>query len=150
MATDRIILHSSIASSFTTALKKALEASADGSSPLPTLVTAASKARVEAVISNAISSGAHLIHGNFEPGQGSKSNGNDAGVRMAPIILGGAQEDMKIWQDEAFAPLAACMIVDNDEDAVKIANKGGYGLSAAIFTEDLRKGLAMAKKIESG
>lgn len=150
MATDRIILHSSIASSFTTALKKALEAGADGLSPLPTLVTAASKARVEAVISSAISSGAHLIHGNFEPGQGAQGNGNDSGVRMAPIILGGVQEGMTVWQDEAFAPVAACMIVDSDEDAVKIANQGGYGLSAAIFTEDLRKGLSLAKKIESG
>ena len=57
---------------------------------------------------------------------------------------------MLVWQDESFASLASCMIVNDDEEAVRIANKGGYGLSAAVFTEDLRKGLSLARKIESG
>lgn len=145
MATDRIVLHSSIASEFIAALKKALESTANESNSLPTLVTAASKARVEAVIESAISSGAHLIHGSL-----AQNKDGDSSVRMAPIILGGAKEGMTLWQEEAFAPVAACMIVNDDEEAVKIANQGGYGLSAAIFTEDLRKGFALAKKIESG
>jgi acyl-CoA reductase-like NAD-dependent aldehyde dehydrogenase len=41
------------------------------------------------------------------------------------------------------------MIVDDDDEAVRVANRGGYGLSAAIFTEDLRKGLSLARKLES-
>ena len=57
---------------------------------------------------------------------------------------------MTLWQDELFAPLAALVTVENDDDAVAIANKTGYGLSASIFTEDLRKGFALAKRIESG
>lgn len=57
---------------------------------------------------------------------------------------------MPIWQEEAFAPLAACIIVNSDEEAVDMANRGGYGLSAAVFTEDLRKGLKIAKRLESG
>lgn len=69
---------------------------------------------------------------------------------MAPVVLGGAKESMKLWQDENFASLAACMIVDSDDEAVSVANKGGYGLSAAIFTEDLRKGFKLAKRVESG
>lgn len=69
---------------------------------------------------------------------------------MAPVVLGGIKEDMKVWQEEAFASLAACMIVDSDEEAVKIANSSGFGLSAAVFTEDLRKGFAIAKRLQSG
>ena len=42
------------------------------------------------------------------------------------------------------------MIVNSDEEAIEIANRGGYGLSAAVFTEDLRKGLRIAKRLESG
>jgi acyl-CoA reductase-like NAD-dependent aldehyde dehydrogenase len=69
---------------------------------------------------------------------------------MGPVILGGAKEGMRVWQEELFASLAACMTVNNDDEAVTVANRGGYGLSAAIFTEDLRKGLSLAKKLESG
>jgi acyl-CoA reductase-like NAD-dependent aldehyde dehydrogenase len=69
---------------------------------------------------------------------------------MAPVLLGGVKEDMEVWQEEAFASLAACMMVNSDEEAIRIANSSGYGLSAAVFTEDLRKGLAIAKKIQSG
>lgn len=146
MSTDRIILHSSIASAFIDALEAALQADADNTSePPPTLVNAASKSRVEAIISSALEAGAHLIHGSVNE---QKSSAN--GVRMAPVLLGGIKEDMPIWQEEVFASVAACMVVDSDEEAVKIANSGGYGLSAAVFTEDLRKGLAMAKKIQSG
>ena len=128
------------------ALKNALNAKSDPSSPPPTLVNIASKNRVEGLISSALSSGAHLIHGSLE------KNGaqNESGVRMAPVLLGGVKEDMTVWQEETFASLAACMVVSSDEEAIRIANSSGYGLSAAVFTEDLRKGLAMAKKIQSG
>ena len=147
MATDRILVHSSIAPTFMEALKNALNSSLDPSSPPPTLVNVASKARVERLISDALSSGAHLIHGSAN--QTSEAQ-PEAGVRMAPVLLGGVREDMKVWQEEAFASLAACMVVDSDEEAIRIANGSGYGLSASVFTEDLRKGLSMAKRIQSG
>jgi acyl-CoA reductase-like NAD-dependent aldehyde dehydrogenase len=69
---------------------------------------------------------------------------------MAPVILGGVKEHMPVWQDEAFAFLAASMIVDDEEEAVKISNHGRYGLPASIFIEDLQKGLSLARKLESG
>ncbi|KAI9743771.1 MAG: hypothetical protein M1818_002504 [Claussenomyces sp. TS43310] len=150
MSTDRIILHSAIAPAFLASLKEALASRSDPSAEPPTLVSAASKARVQGLISGALSSGAHLIHGPSEASANSCNAGEERSVRFAPVILGGAKEDMRVWQDEAFASLAACMIVDSEEEAVKMANRGGYGLSASIFTEDLRKGLQLAKKLESG
>lgn len=146
MSTDRILIHASIAEKFVAALKAALSGSDTSASP-STLVTSASKVRVEKVVAAAISSGAHFIHGEEQSSEGmQKVNG----VRVAPVILGGVTEDMDIWQNEAFAPLAACMVVKDDDEAIRVANKGGYGLSASIFTEDLRKGLALAKGLESG
>lgn len=149
MATDRIIVHTAIAPAFFAALKDSLKSNSDPTHPPPTLVSAASKDRVRALISGAISSGANIIHGSFDS-ESSPDPEKESSIRMAPIILGNANEDMQVWQDESFASLAACMVVKDDEEAVRIANKGGYGLSAAVFTEDLRKGLALAKKIESG
>ncbi|KAH8169465.1 aldehyde dehydrogenase family protein [Sarocladium implicatum] len=150
MATDRIILHSSIAPAFITAFKAALTASAASSPHPPTLVSAASKQRVEKLVSEALSSGAHVIHGPPAT-NGDHVNGTESkGVHFVPTVLGGTNESMRIWQDESFASLAACIVVDSDDEAVAVANRGGYGLSAAIFTEDLRKGFKLAKRIESG
>ncbi|KAJ5310756.1 uncharacterized protein N7443_003217 [Penicillium atrosanguineum] len=145
MATDRILVHSSIAPAFTEALKSALTSGTDTSSLPPTLVNTASKARVEALMSSAVTSGAHFISGS------AKTNvPADAGVRLAPAILGGVKEDMAVWQEEAFASVAACMVFESEDEAIRLANSSGYGLSASVFTEDLRRGLAMAKRIQSG
>jgi acyl-CoA reductase-like NAD-dependent aldehyde dehydrogenase len=58
MATDRIILHSRIAPAFIEAMKDALKPSDNQSSLPPTVVNAASKARVEATVRDALASGA--------------------------------------------------------------------------------------------
>lgn len=145
MATDRIHVHSSIASEFTEALKTALKSGADTSSLPPTLVNTASKARVEALMSSAVASGAHFISSSAETNLPA-----DAGVHLAPAILGGVMEDMALWQEEAFASVAACMVFETEEEAIRLVNGSGYGLSASVFTEDLRRGLAIAKKIQSG
>ena len=150
MATDRIVLHSAIAPAFINAFKAALTAAAADAPLPPTLVSSASKERVEKLVSEALSSGAHVIHGPAVT-NGDHVNGTETkGVHMAPTVLGGTNESMRIWQDESFASLAACIVVDSDDEAVAVANRGGYGLSAAIFTEDLRKGFKLAKRIESG
>jgi acyl-CoA reductase-like NAD-dependent aldehyde dehydrogenase len=144
MSTDRIILHSSIAKDFNDVLKRSF---GNGSSDSdPTLVSMAAKKRISDLISGALSAGAEVAHGSFN----GDIKPDETSVRMAPVILGNVKEDMPVWQEESFASFAACMVVDSDEEAIRLANSGDYGLSAAIFTEDLRKGLAMAKKIQSG
>ncbi len=145
MSTDRIIVHASVAEKFKEALKKAAAQSGNGfSSERPTIVSTASKARVQNTIASALASGARSLLG---PGT---DEGKESGVRITPIILENVDQSMDVWNDESFAPLAACMTVGTDDEAVALANQGGYGLSAAVFTEDLRKGFALAKKIESG
>ncbi|TQV98606.1 aldehyde dehydrogenase family protein [Cordyceps javanica] len=148
MSTDRIIVHASVADRFFEALKKAADQADknDDSSERPTLVSAASKARVDSIISSALSSGARVLLGSGADDGGHR----EPGIRTTPTILDRVDETMPVWNDETFAPLAACMTVEDDDQAVAVANRGGYGLSAAVFTEDLRKGLALARKIESG
>jgi acyl-CoA reductase-like NAD-dependent aldehyde dehydrogenase len=128
-------------------LKDALKPSDDQNALPPTLVNAASKARVEAVVRDALASGAHLINGSFNE---TKKTSPVTSIRLPALILGGVKEDMEIWQEENFASVASYMIVESDEEAIRVANTGGYGLSAAVFTENLRKGLAIARKIQSG
>lgn len=152
MSTDRILVHADIAATFMAALKTALASQpADPDSPPPTLVNQASKARVQKLVSSALASGAHLVHDTGVTRALDSDGGNDSdGVRMPPAILAGVTEDMAVWQEENFASLASCLVVGSDEEAVRFANDGGYGLSAAVFTEDLRKGFALARRIQTG
>jgi acyl-CoA reductase-like NAD-dependent aldehyde dehydrogenase len=111
------------------------------SKPPPTIISNASKTRIEKLVSEAVSSGASVIY----------RGKNDApGSRLGPIVVGDMRESMKMWQDEVFGNAVGCMTFNTDDEAIEIANRGGYGLSGAIFTKDLRRALALAKRIESG
>ncbi|CAG8982020.1 hypothetical protein HYALB_00004889 [Hymenoscyphus albidus] len=143
MATDRIILHSQIAPQFLAAFKSALSSAPDGKQPpLPTLVSSASKKRLGSIVDEAINSGAKSLIG--RPPKGLD------GASFAPVILGHIAEDSLFWREENFGPAVGYLIVDSEEEAITAANKTEYGLSASVFTKDLRRGLAVAKKIQSG
>jgi acyl-CoA reductase-like NAD-dependent aldehyde dehydrogenase len=148
MATDRIILHSAIAPAFLTALKAALS-STPSRSPLPTVVSSTSKERLETIVSEAVSGGAKVLFGSALNPNISSSIGQSAAC-FGPTVLGNFAEDTEFWNEEVFGPLVGYKIVQSEDEAVSAANNTGYGLSAAVFTKDLRRGLAVAKRIESG
>ena len=154
MATDRIIVHSSVASAFQAALKTFLSPTHGPSASAATVISSTSKSRLQSLVSEALSTGAHLLYGNADDNDDGKalgdSQGESVGVKFAPVVLGGMKDDMLVWQEEVFGPVVGVMIAENEDEAVKMANTTGYGLSAAVFTKDLRKGLALAKRLESG
>ena len=55
-----------------------------------------------------------------------------------------------MYAEEAFGPTVGVLEVESEEEAVRVANDTGYGLSAAVFTEDLRRGFRVARQIDSG
>ncbi|WVX81769.1 aldehyde dehydrogenase family protein [Niallia oryzisoli] len=72
------------------------------------------------------------------------------GTLMEPVILTNVTNAMAIAQNEQFAPVAAILPVDSEEEAIKIANDSEYGLSGSVFTRDLEQGVEVALKIETG
>jgi succinyl-CoA reductase len=52
--------------------------------------------------------------------------------------------------EEVFGPIAPVITVDNEEDAMKIANDSKYGLGASIWTQDLDKADKLSRAIQSG
>lgn len=150
MATDRIIVHSSIASAFQATLKKYLSPTHGPSTSTTTVISSTSQSRLQSLVSDALSTGAHLLYGNDDGKTLEDLQGESAGVHFSPVVLGGIKEDMAIWQEEVFGPVVGIMIAQNEDEAVRMTNTTGYGLSAAVFTGDLRKGLALAKRLESG
>jgi aldehyde dehydrogenase (NAD(P)+) len=59
-------------------------------------------------------------------------------------------EDMKIVQEEIFGPVVTISKFKNLGEAVAMANNSSYGLSAAVFTENLAKAHKVARRIQSG
>ncbi|PVI01489.1 aldehyde dehydrogenase family protein [Periconia macrospinosa] len=143
MATDRLIVQNSVAKEFLQILKDSLIAGSSDS-PLPRVVSTGSKARLNKLLLQAVSQGATVAFG---------SNGEESSLEtttFVPTIMQGVDSSMTLWDEESFGPVVTISEVEGEEDAVALANSTGYGLSASIFTRDLRKGLAIAKKIESG
>ncbi|KAL4982536.1 putative vanillin dehydrogenase [Aspergillus falconensis] len=69
---------------------------------------------------------------------------------MRPIIVGDVKPNMEIHQSESFGPTVSLIEFESEDEAVKIANDTDYGLTASIFSRDLRRALRLARGIESG
>src|SRR5215471_15992901 len=64
-------------------------------------------------------------------------------------VLGRVTPPMRAFKEEIFGPVAPVIVVGDDE-AVAVANASEYGLSAAVRTGSLERGLAIARRIRSG
>jgi acyl-CoA reductase-like NAD-dependent aldehyde dehydrogenase len=99
--------------------------------------------RCEAQIADAVAKGAKVIHGgNRRPDLGP--------LFFEPTIVVDVDHSMDIMREETFGPLMPVMRVKNADEAIRLANDNEYGLAAAVFTRDLRRGEQLATRIESG
>ncbi len=74
----------------------------------------------------------------------------DGGLYWPPTVLTGMTHDMLMMQEETFGPFLPIMAVSSDEEAIRLANDSKYGLGGSIWTRDVAKGEAMARKIRAG
>jgi aldehyde dehydrogenase (NAD+) len=69
---------------------------------------------------------------------------------VAPTVLTGVEPDMRIAQEEVFGPLVGVQSFADEEEVIEIANGVQYGLSAAVYTQNLERAHRVASKIEAG
>ncbi|MDE1192170.1 MAG: NAD-dependent succinate-semialdehyde dehydrogenase [Arachidicoccus sp.] len=79
-----------------------------------------------------------------------KIGGEIDGCNFQPSLLMNVNSTMSTFTEEAFGPLASVIVAQNDEEAITLANKSVYGLGGSIWTRDVDRGIAIAKKINSG
>ncbi len=79
---------------------------------------------------------------------GERVDGN--GFFYMPTILSNVKPDMRIAREEVFGPVAPITIVENEKEAIRMANDTEFGLGASIWTRDLTKAERMSRQIESG
>jgi len=67
-----------------------------------------------------------------------------------PMILSNVKPGQRAYEEELFGPVALVLEAKDDADAVRLANDSRFGLGGAIWTQDLKKGEALAREVESG
>lgn len=69
---------------------------------------------------------------------------------MQPVIVVDVTKNMRLYAEESFGPVCTVQRFNNVDEAVQLANDSEFGLSAAVFSQDLAEALSVAKRIESG
>jgi gamma-glutamyl-gamma-aminobutyraldehyde dehydrogenase/4-guanidinobutyraldehyde dehydrogenase/NAD-dependent aldehyde dehydrogenase len=114
----------------------------------PTMLGPVAKAsqldRVLGYIDTGLKEGAKLVAG------GKRARVESGGYYVEPTVFDGVRNDMRIAQEEIFGPVLSTITFRTTEEAVKIANASSYGLSGAIWTQNLSKAHTLARAIRCG
>ena len=77
-------------------------------------------------------------------------NGFERGNYLPPIVVRGSDPDSVLAQRELFGPVLATFTASDIEEAISLANRTPYGLSASLFTRDIRQALRWVHEIDVG
>lgn len=72
------------------------------------------------------------------------------GYFLEPTIIASLQENSPLMQEEIFGPVVCLYPFDTEEDAIRLANNTKYGLSASVWTKDIKQAHRVAHSIEAG
>lgn len=103
------------------------------------MVREAEAERVVSWIDEAVRAGARVVCG-----------GGRQGTLVQPTLVAGASADMKICREELFGPAVALLRARDPEDAIRQANDTRFGLSAAVYTQDVDAAMRFARQVHSG
>ncbi|WP_405778298.1 aldehyde dehydrogenase family protein [Streptomyces sp. NBC_00859] len=112
---------------------------ADPATHIGPLINLSQAEAVTSVVEQAVAAGATaLVHGRAE------------GSLVSPSVLTGMAPDSPVLQQEIFGPVALLVPFDGEDEAVRIANDTPYGLSGAVHTGDVERGVRLARRVRTG
>jgi len=143
MSTERLVVDEAIADEFVAMLGERASALTAGDprsdSPLGSLVSVETGARMVELIEDAVAKGGVVVAG-----------GGRDGAIVQPTLIDRATPEMRIYEEESFGPVKAVFRVSGDEEAIQVANDTNYGLSAAVFSRNIPRASMVASRIDSG
>ncbi|MFE3143898.1 aldehyde dehydrogenase family protein [Streptomyces scopuliridis] len=143
----RFIVDASVADAFTSAFVVGVQALRAGDprerdTQVGPLARDDLRAAIQRQVDESVVAGARLLTGG-KPLPG-------AGYFYQPTVLADTGPGMPAFDEETFGPLAAVAVAHGDEEAVRLANAGAYGLGLSVWTADAGRGIALARRITSG
>jgi acyl-CoA reductase-like NAD-dependent aldehyde dehydrogenase len=144
MSTRRIIVEKPVAKEFTEKFVKKVSTYKVGNPKEPDtiigpLVNGQQLEKVKKSVEAAVREGAVILCG-----------GKAEGPCYYPTVVTNVKPGTPFAREETFGPVVSVTEVNDENEAVAVANDTVYGLSAAVFTRDFAKGMAIAERIESG
>ncbi len=144
MSTERIVVDEKVADEFVkrfAAKAKSLTVGdpREGKAILGSVVDRSAADRVTSLVLDAVAKGAKLAAG-----------GSVNGTLINAHVLDNVTPDMRIYGEELFGPVTTVVRVQGDDEAIRIANDTPYGLSSAVFSRDVTRAMAVARRIEAG
>src|SRR5579871_1071975 len=145
MSTERVIIDEKVADEFAAKLARRVAAlpigdPRKGDFVLGSVVGKPTVDRVMKLVNEAAAQGAKVLCG---------ADGDGTTV-MKGIVVDEVTPDMALFREESFGPQVSITRVKSADEAVELANDTEYGLSAAIFTRDIARGIELAKRIDTG
>jgi benzaldehyde dehydrogenase (NAD) len=95
--------------------------------------------RVDGIVRRSVEGGARLVTG-----------GTHDGLFYRPTVLADVTTRLPAWTDEIFGPVAPVVVFDTDDEALALANDSEYGLTGAVYSRSISRGLALAQRFRSG
>jgi succinyl-CoA reductase len=147
-ASKRLLVHESIAGEFARRLAHQARSlkvgpALDEGTQVGPVIDAAAVDRIEGMVEDARRRSANVLAGGSRLKIG-------AGTYYAPTVLDAVPEEARVVREEPFGPVAPVVRFSDLDDAVRIANSTPYGLQAAVYTRDIARGFALAKRIRAG
>ena len=147
IAAKRFIVAEQVALPFERALKTAFESLRMGD-PMDQDTQVGPLARpdlvdeIESQVNRSVDAGARLVAGGHRP--------DLKGCYFEPTILADVRKGMAVYDEETFGPVVSIITVKNAEEAVAVANDSAFGLGGCVWTSDLQRGEAIARRVETG
>ncbi|MGW1614298.1 aldehyde dehydrogenase family protein [Streptomyces sp. NPDC002285] len=144
MAANRVLVDRSVADRFTekfVAKVKTLKTGdpRDPETVIGPVINSSQAEAIPATVAQAIAEGATaLVHGTTTDNL------------VEPSVLTGLPADSPLLKQEVFGPVAFLVPFDGEEEAVRLVNDTPYGLSGAVHTGNIERGVAFAKQIDTG
>jgi len=144
ISAQRVLTHKSVYGDLLDALRPKVEALRTGNplddgTKVGPMVRQADAERVTRWLQEALGAGARLVTG-----------GQHSGAMITPALIADVKPGMRISREELFGPAVGLTPVESIDEAIALANDTNYGLSAAVFTENLDNAMRFAREVDSG
>ncbi|NDC19043.1 MAG: NAD-dependent succinate-semialdehyde dehydrogenase, partial [Microbacteriaceae bacterium] len=146
-AANRFIVHESLADEFANRIAKRMEEmplgrGVDAETKMGPVINEKARANLKRLVDATVSEGGEIVTG------GTYVDGD--GYFFRPTVLANVKPGSTILNEEIFGPVAPIVRFKDEDEAIRLANDTEYGLVSYAYTQDLKRGLRLVERLETG